>query len=69
MIDRTLPGQVKALEVPLAVPKAQVQEWSTSTPPSSMLDTASLLTYLTYWLIQPAPPTVWYSHWMDRSSN
>jgi hypothetical protein len=32
MIDRTLPGQVKALEVPLAVPKAQVQEWSTSTP-------------------------------------
>ena len=38
MIDKTLPGQVKALEVQLAVVKAPVQRLSTPTASHSFAD-------------------------------
>jgi hypothetical protein len=43
MMDKTLPGQVKALETQLAVLKALVQRLSTPTAPHSFADLYGIL--------------------------
>ena len=43
MSDKTLPAQVRALEVQLAVLKAQVQRLSTPTAPHSFADLYGIL--------------------------
>jgi hypothetical protein len=43
MTDKTLPAKVKALEVQLAVLKAQVQQLSSATAPHSFADLYGIL--------------------------